>query len=208
MTSVPQASLVRAVAGRTCTTCLAFKPRDAFNKMSQARDGLYPSCRVCRAAARARPEAARIAASRTLAWRQANPERSRESIRRSTRKNAARVAAYLAAWHAANPDKVRVHRLTRRGLINSASRVPFTHKQLIARMDYLGNKCWMCGGAFEHVDHVKPLSKGGAHVLSNLRPACAYCNLSKNDKWFGPGELSRFVKSQSITIRPVHSGTP
>jgi len=50
-------------------------------------------------------------------------------------------------------------------------------------MSYWGNKCWMCEGPFEHVDHVKPLSKGGPHILANLRPACASCNASKNDRW-------------------------
>ena len=60
--------------------------------------------------------------------------------------------------------------------------VPFTEKQLDARMSVFGYRCAYCGGPFEHVDHVKPLSKGGPHCLSNLRPACAPCNGGKADK--------------------------
>ncbi|MBT2266408.1 HNH endonuclease [Rhodococcus erythropolis] len=41
----------------------------------------------------------------------------------------------------------------------------------------------MCGGPYQHLDHVKPLSAGGPHMLSNLRPSCADCNLSKGAKW-------------------------
>ncbi|MGH3587804.1 MAG: HNH endonuclease [Pseudonocardia sp.] len=44
--------------------------------------------------------------------------------------------------------------------------------------------CAYCGDADEviHMDHVVPLSKGGAHAIGNVLPACAPCNLSKSDK--------------------------
>ena len=43
------------------------------------------------------------------------------------------------------------------------------------------NQCWICSINLEvvHWDHVHPLSKGGAHVVSNLRPACRDCNGKK-----------------------------
>lgn len=43
--------------------------------------------------------------------------------------------------------------------------------------------CWICGGAPEQVDHVKPLNAGGLHILANLRPICAACNREKSDRW-------------------------
>ncbi|WP_209961193.1 HNH endonuclease signature motif containing protein [Micromonospora sp. HB375] len=59
-----------------------------------------------------------------------------------------------------------------------------TQEQLEQRIAYYGGKCWICRVApWEHIDHVKPLSKGGAHILANLRPSCASCNLGKSDKW-------------------------
>jgi len=46
--------------------------------------------------------------------------------------------------------------------------------------------CHWCKDSFNpsqcHVDHVTPLSKGGAHCLSNLVIACAKCNMQKHDK--------------------------
>ena len=33
-----------------------------------------------------------------------------------------------------------------------------------------------------HVDHIKPKSKGGTADLSNLRPLCSKCNLSKGNR--------------------------
>jgi 5-methylcytosine-specific restriction endonuclease McrA len=70
----------------------------------------------------------------------------------------------------------------------------YSAEQLRARMHYWGNKCWMCGGPFEHVDHVKPLAKGGRDHLANLRPSCRKCNQRKSAKWYGVSNLDRFIK--------------
>jgi 5-methylcytosine-specific restriction endonuclease McrA len=102
------------------------------------------------------------------AWRTANPDRVRELSRE---------------WRASNPDLLRLAWWRRRAYKLSALNIPFAPEQLDARMRYWGYRCWMCGGPFEHVDHVKPLSKGGAHALANLRPACRACNVRKKDNW-------------------------
>lgn len=70
----------------------------------------------------------------------------------------------------------------------------YTKEAVAQRMAYFGNRCWMCGGPFEAVDHVKPLAKGGLDCPSNLRPACRMCNCRKRDQWLGTGELHRFIK--------------
>lgn len=58
-----------------------------------------------------------------------------------------------------------------------------TDEQLAARIAYYGNKCAYCpNGKYEHLDHVIPLARGGSQWPSNLRPACAQCNLSKGAK--------------------------
>jgi 5-methylcytosine-specific restriction endonuclease McrA len=45
-------------------------------------------------------------------------------------------------------------------------------------LNQYNNQCWICEIQLDVVqwDHVHPLSKGGSHVLSNLRPACKDCN--------------------------------
>ena len=49
-----------------------------------------------------------------------------------------------------------------------------------------GGMCGICKefivGDF-HVDHIKPLSKGGLHCYANMQPAHPACNLSKGDSW-------------------------
>ncbi len=51
-----------------------------------------------------------------------------------------------------------------------------------------GFKCQICGctvndGVKLHVDHIKPVSKGGRTVMSNLRTLCERCNLGKRAKY-------------------------
>lgn len=62
-------------------------------------------------------------------------------------------------------------------------RIPFTPEQLQQRLAYFGNRCWICSRPGEHADHVKPIRKGGWHMLGNIRPACATCNRRKNQTW-------------------------
>lgn len=47
-------------------------------------------------------------------------------------------------------------------------------------------QCYYCGRVTlpreRHVDHAKPLAKGGGHAAENLVIACPTCNLRKGDK--------------------------
>ena len=111
-----------------------------------------------------------------------------------------RAAAVKAAaeWAALNPERYRATQrradARRRARKRDVHAIRFTQEQLASRMGVFGNKCWMCGGAFEHIDHVKPLSLKGPHILANLRPACAACNGSKSGKWYGVSKLHLFIK--------------
>ena len=59
--------------------------------------------------------------------------------------------------------------------------------------DKTGGVCHICGGGLEKrwvVDHVKPLSKGGANSIDNYLPACKSCNRLK---WHRSPETIRFI---------------
>ena len=51
-----------------------------------------------------------------------------------------------------------------------------------------GFKCKICGrtekdGIKLHVDHIKPVSKGGKTVMSNLQTLCEGCNIGKGNSY-------------------------
>ena len=51
-----------------------------------------------------------------------------------------------------------------------------------------GFRCCLCGasasdGAVLHVDHIKPVSKGGKTEYNNLQTLCDRCNLGKSNKY-------------------------
>lgn len=196
---------------KVCTRCQQDLPLSEYYRDKRAKDGRVGHCRACasiknaaahqkhlekrKAAALERRKKNRLELARlSREWRQANPERFREYSAAYRAANPEKVAARLARWHAANPEKVRAHRVARKGLERASTIVTFTGEQLAARLAYYGNRCWMCRGPFEHLDHVKPLSKGGSHILANFRPACERCNLSKAARWYGPRELHRFIR--------------
>jgi 5-methylcytosine-specific restriction endonuclease McrA len=138
-------------------------------------------------------------------YRKENAEQLAESWRKWYAANAEQRRANARAYALANPEKVRATKLAyyqthrqdfitraakRRALEVAQSTVPFTSEQWKQRVAYYGGKCWMCRiRPYEEMEHVKPLSKGGAHILANLRPACFPCNRSKGAKWPYPVEL-------------------
>jgi 5-methylcytosine-specific restriction endonuclease McrA len=141
---------------------------------------------------------------RVKEWHASHPERVREiktkhSSKQEVRQRRAVYAAeyyvtnkfkkaeYQRAYRATNPDKIRAHarknvriRRARKKLVQV---IPFTPEQLAAKVAYWGNRCWVCSGDWSEMDHVKPISAGGADALCNLRPICKPCNSSKNSKW-------------------------
>lgn len=101
------------------------------------------------------------------------------------------AAQHRRKYYASLPVDKR-HTLTqkRRADEYGTEHVEYSRTAILARWLW---KCAYCGARAEHLDHVVPLSRGGADVESNMVPACAPCNLSKGaktlDEWsatFGP----------------------
>lgn len=174
-----------------CKTCAAAIQRAYYAQTLEARTRYeYSPARRSEKNARARARYAidpRPARSAGKAWRDTNRDQARMASRRWYAENTDRAKAQIARWKVANRDAVLRNSLAgwhrRRARLLELTCIPFTRDQLDQRMSMFGHRCWMCGGPFEHVDHVKPLSKGGAHMLCNLRPACRSCNLSKASRW-------------------------
>ena len=93
------------------------------------------------------------------------------------------------AWKVTHVEECRTQdsaRQKRRRAFKSNAEVnDFTHQQWITLQEVFKHRCAYCGcRAKGHLtqDHITPLSKGGAHTLSNIIPACQKCNSKKGTK--------------------------
>jgi 5-methylcytosine-specific restriction endonuclease McrA len=74
------------------------------------------------------------------------------------------------------PTVVRLSRFVR---VPYRREVPLTRRAVLERD---AHACVYCGSKADTIDHVRPRSRGGAHVWTNVVAACARCNHRKGDK--------------------------
>lgn len=74
------------------------------------------------------------------------------------------------------PSVVRLSRYVR---VPYRREVPMTRRAILDRD---GHACAYCGLRADTIDHVRPRSRGGAHVWTNVVAACARCNHRKGDR--------------------------
>ena len=128
-------------------------------------------------------------------WRRENPEHAREwraankeKVREWRVANKERLRQYARQWAKKNPEKCCAIVAKRNALKRKATVGSIEAIQRIYDLAQNGNRvrCYLCGKMIpkgeRHVDHIVPLSKGGAHSASNLAVACASCNLKKHAK--------------------------
>lgn len=171
-----------------CDRCLSV---DAFGRNSSAKDGRRSTCKECTNSAMAARKAAEPEKYRELSRlsarkrRAEEPEHNREIQRRANARFREANRESLAAWQREylQTDRGRdtAYRKVakRRALVRGAAHEPYSRSAIFAAY---GGTCAYCDAPAEHLDHVVPLSKGGADAAHNLLPACAPCNLTKSAK--------------------------
>lgn len=167
---------------KRCETCLQ-KQRERSKRYKRGATG-----RATAASYAARPETRdrmRAAARRSYAR---NLERNRKAKRDLARRLYAadpdKFRTRSKAWAEANPMARRMNEARRRARKAGTKVVEISQAQLAGKAAMYHDRCWICKSAPWTVwDHVKPLSRGGAHILANLRPACGPCNQSKYNTW-------------------------
>jgi 5-methylcytosine-specific restriction endonuclease McrA len=127
-------------------------------------------------------------------WRESNRDHHRELSIEWYRANRERSWAASRAWAKANPRALALREHRRRARKRGTQVHPIKASSVLEKINYWGGACWMCSKQADTIDHVKPLAAGGYHMLANLRPACRSCNSSKGAKWFGPENLSMFIR--------------
>lgn len=179
---------------KACTKCGESKALAEFYVNRRARDGRTTWCKDCTYYSQRSQKI-----DYGIAYYRANTDRARSYQEKYRREH----PGYCREWRKTNRSAVAEAGRRRQARKKKATVVRFSPAQLDARMAAWGKRCWMCGGPFEHVDHVNPLAKGGPHMLANLRPACADCNIRKHAKWSGISAMpARFSPARQILRLP------
>ncbi len=74
------------------------------------------------------------------------------------------------------PSVVKLSRYVR---VPYRREVPMTRRAVLDRDCH---RCGYCGARADTIDHVRPRSRGGTHVWTNVVAACARCNHRKGDR--------------------------
>lgn len=174
---------VSAIGTKFCSRCQEDKPLTEFGRRNSTPDGFCWCCKSCfNAKAKEYPS---------------HPShRNREVINPYTRQSRSTAAILRAEYHQKRKHDPGYRRI--RAKSNAASKrrrkarrrggkcIPYTPSQIQAKIAYWGHRCWICtiqlSGSI-HMDHVKPIAKGGMDCLANLRPVCPTCNSRKNARW-------------------------
>lgn len=152
-----------------------------------------------------------VVAEKRRQYREANKEKVAEQQRRYRDANLDRLKRQKRAYYEANKGeiigKAQRYYEANKAEINEKQRIRYESNPDIAwaytysaaarraglepvveeftKADVIrlyGDACVYCdGGAFEHLDHYVPVSQGGPHTLENVRPSCAFCNMSKSN---------------------------
>jgi hypothetical protein len=125
-------------------------------------------------------------------YREENRDAIRADGQRYYRENREAHAERTRRRRLANPERwrqiQRQYQGRRRARMMEVQAIDFTPEQFEQRMAYYGNSCYLklpglCTGAFDEVEHVKPIAQLGPHMLANLRPVCLPCNRRKWAHW-------------------------
>jgi len=179
-----------------CCKCKDFT--DDFNKNKSKADGLSTECRKCTKVYlenyRQQQDYKEKQKEYMKEYREDNKEdlaakhkiyignNKEADIKRKSdwyQKNSDKVKKRIYSYKDEHKDQYRLYANKRIASKKTVMVENFTFDNIIEKY---GDKCVYCSGIFEHIDHYVPLSKGGEHTLENVRPSCARCNLTKNNK--------------------------
>jgi 5-methylcytosine-specific restriction endonuclease McrA len=131
------------------------------------------------------------------AYHRSNPEKSRQTSKKYDKANRNKRVVHEIKYKKANPDKVkewsRKNNRKREALKRNNDHVSYSEKNVL---DTYGTLCHICQTLIDlsaprqcgkpgwekglHIDHVIPISKGGADTLENVRPSHGKCNIVKS----------------------------
>ncbi len=187
---------------KQCPRCKKVLPITDFGKDSSRKSELYPYCKSCNYnnSRLHRDKKKSFYASYGKQYRLDHIDALREYGREKSH------VRYLN-----NKDLYREYNRIRRIRIRGGKMLPIPISDYRRRINELGNKCIYCGGEYQHLDHLIPLSSGGLSVIENLVTSCSSCNLSKSSRrvisWFRDQPFYSVPTENTIISLLLHLNT-
>ena len=162
--------------------------RAIHGRPSRAKSGEFATTLECHEVLRLRrgiqaaghyPSVVALVMAEQRAYWKENPEAYKEYDRERSRE--------YAKWRRMTDLRYRIYHREkskrRKAQARGQTPVAISVNALLTRFGQFGNCCAYCGCAGDmEIEHVVPISRGGAHDISNIVPACASCNSSKSAK--------------------------
>lgn len=170
---------------KVCSKCNLQKPISDFCIDKRRKHGVGSICKKCHNVA-------------SLRWNKNNPERVRQNFISYIAENLERVVSNTREWRKNNPEKYKSQK--KRWYEKNLDKNNLYVQNRNARIKHSGGKitpeewgelkrkygymCICCRRTDVNLamDHVIPLSLGGANVIDNIQPLCKSCNSRKNTK--------------------------
>ena len=116
-------------------------------------------------------------------WRDANKDKQREAVNRWRDANFTRDSENKKRWNRENAEHKRILTNNRRHRIRGKLSVNI----IDLLMERQNGLCACCAADLMvtgyHVDHIRPISRGGLNMDFNVQLLTPDCNLRKSDKW-------------------------
>lgn len=196
---------------KRCTKCGEVKEASTeyFHRQKKGKYGLRAECKVCRNKYQKKWHEVHVEYvkdyhkqyykdnkdrdnERSRRWYEGHKEYCNEYSRQYHKENRGHRNEYGRQWAKNNQDKRNTHRAKRRA--RKLNQTPSdANKEKIALVYKM---CSTMDGY--HVDHIKPLSKGGQHHENNLQILKASLNMEKHDKW--PLTKEELIKYKGIKL--------
>lgn len=167
---------------KRCSRCKKNKPIKAFHKCTSQKSGRQSFCIPCKA------EYGQMPNQKAAKAKQARSTNGKQNHQRACRKyntSPKGLIAYARYNKSPKGQATKLHHVRlRQTRCKNATHDPVALKEFYFELRTRKTiTCFWCDNPVpkrkRHGDHVVPLSKGGAHCISNLVPACSNCNIRR-----------------------------
>lgn len=176
---------------KTCSKCKIEKSLNEFNKNKAKKDGHSYYCKPCEHETRRQSPAVKNDKAKARYKRYLQSDKGKQTRRAYYQKRKA-----LGTWktYAVDLEAHRLYMLKRRAKLANNGIFQISKKDL---QRFNNAKCFYCNEAGTTIDHIIPVSRGGAHSIGNLLPCCKPCNSSKGNKTIT--EWKKTLRYSSLT---------